>query len=611
MQNKYEVIGIVGEGAYGIVYKCKNKETGEFVAIKKFKETEDDIVRKSMLRELKVLKFLKHENIVEFKEAFKKKNNLYLVFEYVEKNLLELLQEHPKGLEPLLIKKIIFQLCISIRYIHDMNLIHRDIKPENLLVDVNNKLKLCDFGFARHLAKPGSKEQLTDYVATRWYRAPEILLETGNYGPEVDYWAIGCIMGELVDGDPLFPGDNEIDQLHVIQKVLGPLPQCQIEVLSKNPRLSKAIITNLLKHETLEKRYMGKFNKVALNFMKTLLQMDPKLRLKGDAIFSHPYFEDMEKPNFYQKKEFYEKKIEDKTDLNPIEEKKKTTDHKQDKVDESSSLKESTKIQDTNTTNISKTTGGGATIINNTTNIRIFNYNLNDKETKNKKFLKTTNIFPNNSKLKNQDKSNKSLPGGDSLNFTNSKNLIPFGNMQNNFKTFYNGNRYNYDIDIKSIPKKDNNNSSINTTNRDKEQDNRVNKFEDKSIKETTNNNEKKKSKSFNNVKNNTKSHFFSYNGAKIKGDTGGDCQEVSETKLTPQKNKHSLDNKYQIANVIVEENYLKVPSKPDIGNKYLNNQKTVNLPSNLAYANYKPVSNNHNNFQLPNITSKNFNYKK
>ena len=97
MQNNYEVIAIVGEGAYGIVYKCRNKETGEYVAVKKFKETDDEIVKKTMRRELKVLKILKHDNIVEFKEAFKKKGNLFLVFEFVEKNLLELLEESPNG----------------------------------------------------------------------------------------------------------------------------------------------------------------------------------------------------------------------------------------------------------------------------------------------------------------------------------------------------------------------------------------------------------------------------------------------------------------------------------------------------------------------------------
>ena len=147
MQNKYEVIGVVGEGAYGIVYKCKDRDTKEFVAIKKFKETEDEIVKKTMRRELKMLQLLKHENVVEFKNAFKKKGNLFLVFEYVEKNLLELLQESPSGLEPSLIKKLIYQLCKAIKYLHDQNVIHRDIKPENLLINNDMILKLCDFGF--------------------------------------------------------------------------------------------------------------------------------------------------------------------------------------------------------------------------------------------------------------------------------------------------------------------------------------------------------------------------------------------------------------------------------------------------------------------------------
>ena len=294
MQSKYEVIGIVGEGAYGKVFKCKNKESGEFVAMKQFKEVEDDLVKKTMARELKVLQMLKHEYIVEFKEAFKRKGNLFLVFEYVEKNLLELLQEQPKGLDPSVIKKLIFQICLAIKYLHDMNIVHRDIKPENLLVHDNLKLKLCDFGFARTIKT--SREKLTDYVATRWYRSPELLLSAGFYGPEVDYWAIGCIMGELADGDPLFDGSNEIDQILVIQKVLGKLPDYQIELFYSNPHFKGAKLPDVPKPETLERRYMGKLSKQAICFMKGLLNPDPKQRLKGDAIFQHPYFENYTNP---------------------------------------------------------------------------------------------------------------------------------------------------------------------------------------------------------------------------------------------------------------------------------------------------------------------------
>ena len=289
MQNKYEVLGVVGEGAYGIVYKCKNKETGKFVAIKKFKEVGDELVKKTMKRELKMLQRLHHPNVVEFQDAFKRKGNLFLVFEFVDKNLLELLQEHPNGLDPNLIRHLIYQLCKSIKYLHDQNIIHRDIKPENLLITDKMESKLCDFGFARLVSE--TNEKLTDYVATRWYRAPELLLSQGNYGKEVDYWAIGCIMGELVDGNPLFPGENELDQIHCIQKVLGNLTDKQEEMFYSNPLFNGKNLLNVTKPETLEKRYMGKFSKKAISFMKGLLSLDPKKRLNGNTVFKHPYFE--------------------------------------------------------------------------------------------------------------------------------------------------------------------------------------------------------------------------------------------------------------------------------------------------------------------------------
>ena len=289
MQNKYEVLGVVGEGAYGIVYKCKNKETGKYVAIKKFKEVGDELVKKTMKRELKMLQRLHHPNVVEFQDAFRRKGNLFLVFEFVDKNLLELLQEHPNGLDPNLIRHLIYQLCKSIKYLHDQNIIHRDIKPENLLITDKMESKLCDFGFARLVSE--TNEKLTDYVATRWYRAPELLLSQGNYGKEVDYWAIGCIMGELVDGNPLFPGENELDQLHCIQKVLGNLTDKQEEMFYSNPIFNGKNLLNVSKPETLEKRYMGKFSKKAISFMKGLLALDPKKRLNGNTVFKHAYFE--------------------------------------------------------------------------------------------------------------------------------------------------------------------------------------------------------------------------------------------------------------------------------------------------------------------------------
>jgi len=290
--NKYEVLGVVGEGAYGVVLKCRNKENTEIVAIKKFKESEDDeIVRKTTLREVKILRMLKHENIVELREAFRRKGKLYLVFEYVEKNLLEVLEDHPNGLDQEVVRRLIYQLCRAIHWCHENGVIHRDIKPENLLIGLQNySLKLCDFGFARTVNSKGRSE-LTDYVATRWYRAPELLLGDTNYGTAVDIWAIGCIMGELTDGQPLFPGESEIDQLYVIQKIKGPLTSAQNEMFLRNPRFLGLKFPDMTRPETVEKKYLGKMSKRALNFMKGLLAMDPAQRLTGAQCLEHPYFE--------------------------------------------------------------------------------------------------------------------------------------------------------------------------------------------------------------------------------------------------------------------------------------------------------------------------------
>ena len=156
-------------------------------------------------------------------------------------------------------------------------------------------MKLCDFGFARIL--PGSNEGMTDYVATRWYRAPELLLSIQNYGKPVDLWAIACIMGELVDGQPLFPGESEIDQLYLIQKMLGPLPADQRELFLKNPRFLGNNFPPLPKAETLERRYIGKLSKKALSFMKALLRLEPSERLNSTEALQHSYFEGLKDNN--------------------------------------------------------------------------------------------------------------------------------------------------------------------------------------------------------------------------------------------------------------------------------------------------------------------------
>ncbi|CAD8081646.1 unnamed protein product [Paramecium primaurelia] len=304
--NKYEIIGVVGEGAYGIVLKCRNKETNECVAIKKFKETEDDeTVKKSIQREVKMLRMIKHPNIIQLKEAFKKKGKIFLVFQFVDRNLLELLEER-KQLDQESIKRVIFQLVLAIHACHQVGIVHRDIKPENLLVDNELNIKLCDFGFARTIQ---CQEQLTDYVATRWYRSPELLI-SNNYGKQVDIWAIGCIMGELIDGQPLFPGENEMDQLYLIQKIIGPLTQEQMERFQKNQRYIGMKFPDIIKNETIEKRYQGKMCHKGLNFLKSCLIMDPNRRITAIECLEHQYLQDLwNKENEVRPKSNFQRRI--------------------------------------------------------------------------------------------------------------------------------------------------------------------------------------------------------------------------------------------------------------------------------------------------------------
>ena len=237
---------------------------------------------------------LKHANIVQLKEAFKRKSRLYLVFEYVDKNLLEVIEQHPTGLpviltQPEKIKSYMHQLIQAISFCHSQNVIHRDIKPENLLISANGDLKLCDFGFAR-IVQGG--EHLTDYVATRWYRAPELLVGV-QYSESVDMWAIGCLMAELIDSQPLFPGESDVDQVYCIQKYLGELIYEHQEAIQKNKNFSGLKLPKVQRVESIRKRYEGKIEREAVEFILNLIQKDPKDRLTAEQALGHEYFREI------------------------------------------------------------------------------------------------------------------------------------------------------------------------------------------------------------------------------------------------------------------------------------------------------------------------------
>uniref|UniRef100_A0A8D1JX65 Cyclin-dependent kinase-like 2 n=1 Tax=Sus scrofa TaxID=9823 RepID=A0A8D1JX65_PIG len=285
---KYENLGLVGEGSYGMVMKCRNKDTGRIVAIKKFLESDDDkMVKKIAMREIKLLKQLRHENLVNLLEVCKKKKRWYLVFEFVDHTVLDDLELFPNGLDYQLVQKYLFQIINGIGFCHSHNIIHRDIKPENILVSQSGVVKLCDFGFARTLAAPG--EVYTDYVATRWYRAPELLVGDVKYGKAVDVWAIGCLVTEMLMGEPLFPGDSDIDQLYHITLCLGNLIPRHQELFYKNPVFAGVRLPEIKETVPLERRY-PKLSEVVIDLAKKCLHIDPDKRPFCAELLHHDFF---------------------------------------------------------------------------------------------------------------------------------------------------------------------------------------------------------------------------------------------------------------------------------------------------------------------------------
>eukprot|EP00794_Sanderia_malayensis_P006828 gene6828-7595_t len=294
---RYENLGLVGEGSYGMVMKCRHKETNQMVAIKKFIESEDDkMVKKIAMREIRMLKQLHHSNLVNLLEVFRRKKRLFLVFEFVDRTVLDDLDKHPNGMDEVSVKKISFQVLRGLDFCHIHNIIHRDVKPENILVSKTGIVKLCDFGFARPLAI-GPGEVFTDYVATRWYRAPELLVGDTNYGKAVDIWAVGCLLSEMLTGEPLFPGDSDIDQLYHITKCLGNLTQRHKEIFNRNPLFIGMRVPEVRETEPLEKRYF-RIPHDAMNIIKQSLELNADDR---------PTCQQMMKHDFYRKDNFSDK----------------------------------------------------------------------------------------------------------------------------------------------------------------------------------------------------------------------------------------------------------------------------------------------------------------
>lgn len=207
--DKYKVLNKLGDGTYGKVSKAVNKKTNEVVAIKIMKQKFYTWEECMNLREVKSLRKINHDNVVKLKEVIRQNNDLYFVFEYCDENLYQVQKANNNVMDIKDIKSIMYQIMSGLSHIHKNGFFHRDMKLENVLM-IEGKVKIADFGLAREIR---SKPPYTDYVSTRWYRAPELLLRSTTYNSPVDIFAAGCILAELLLGRPLFAGTSEGDQL--------------------------------------------------------------------------------------------------------------------------------------------------------------------------------------------------------------------------------------------------------------------------------------------------------------------------------------------------------------------------------------------------------------
>mmetsp|Transcript_18111 Transcript_18111/g.43484 ORF Transcript_18111/g.43484 Transcript_18111/m.43484 type:complete len:453 (-) Transcript_18111:412-1770(-) len=293
VRRKYEIAQKLGTGAYGIVWKATDRKTRETVVVKKcFDAFQNATDAQRTFREIMFLQELNgHENIVRLTNVLKADNDLdiYLVCDYMESDLHAVIKANI--LEEIHKQYIIYQLLKALKYMHSGQMMHRDIKPSNILLNSDCQVKVCDFGLARSLAQTGENVAnviFTDYVATRWYRAPEILLGSTSYTTGVDMWAVGCILGELINGKPIFPGTSTMNQLDRTLQVTGRPTQEDVDSIK-----SQFAPTMLESLPAVKQRPLGEVfpsgSKDALHFLKSTMHFNPTKRISAKDALRHPY----------------------------------------------------------------------------------------------------------------------------------------------------------------------------------------------------------------------------------------------------------------------------------------------------------------------------------
>ncbi|XP_022650679.1 cyclin-dependent-like kinase 5 [Varroa jacobsoni] len=287
---KYERLEKIGEGTYGTVFKAKNKETQEIVALKRVRLDDDDEgVPSSALREVCLLKELPHKNIVRLHDVLHSEKKLTLVFEHCDQDLKKYFDSLNGEIDPDVVQSFMYQLLRGLSFCHSNNILHRDLKPQNLLINKNGELKLADFGLARAFGIP--VRCYSAEVVTLWYRPPDVLFGAKLYTTSIDMWSAGCIFAELANaGRPLFPGSDVDDQLKRIFKLLGTPSEDTWPNMSKLPEYKAFPIY----HPTTSfSQVVPKLNPKGRDLLQKLLVCNPQGRLSADEAMLHSYFHDL------------------------------------------------------------------------------------------------------------------------------------------------------------------------------------------------------------------------------------------------------------------------------------------------------------------------------